>query len=65
VIEAALAAYDEAFTASSRHGLPSTTAIEAYLAISPEPEPEASVRAKLDAALALRREHPLGLLHSR
>jgi hypothetical protein len=60
-MEAALVAYDEAFSAPSRHGLPSTAAIEAYLAISPEPEAE--VRAKLEAALALRREHPVGPLH--
>jgi hypothetical protein len=36
---------DEAFTAPSKHGLPSTAAIEAHLAISPEPEVRAGRRA--------------------
>jgi hypothetical protein len=59
--EAALVAYDDAFTVQPKHGLPSTAAIEAYLAVSPEPE--SKVRPKLEAALVLRRDHAVGLLH--
>jgi cell division septum initiation protein DivIVA len=55
-LQAAIDAYDRAFGAPSVHGLPSAAAFEAYLAIWPEPEPV--IRAKLEAALALRRPAP-------
>jgi hypothetical protein len=57
-MQAALASYDAAFKAPSIHGLPSAAAIAAYMAILPEPE--GVIRAKLQAALSLRRARCAG-----
>ena len=60
-LEAALAAYDQAYKAPSVEGRPSHAAVAADREILPEPVEGG--RSKLAAALALRRRSPGTVLH--